>query len=152
MRVLRHIGSPFPERDGGAVIAQRRDGSVWLLSVYEGGNPGDMLEVEAFDLGKTERGYRAFMERLSERLGFDNDPAVAAGEIGDEINLTGTATRRLASSIDGRATLVSRLGAEGWWPDIDTDPSEVPYSHIQRVWTAPSKQQRHFNFNNGIRE
>ncbi len=144
MRVLKHIGSNFPERDGGAIIAKKTNGSVWLFNVEEGGNPGDMLEVEEFDLGKNEKGYRAFTTRLSEALGYDDDPAVAVGEIGEDISVEPPEARKLASSIDGRADLLMRLGNNGWWADIDPEPAEVPYKHIESRWVVPSKKQKRF--------
>lgn len=145
MRILRHLGSNFPERDGGAVLVQRRDGSVWLLHV-KGCEPGGVMDVESFDLGKTERGYRSFVQRLATALGFDDDPANAIAEIGEELDIKTAEARRLASSIDGRATLFLKLLTTGWWEGRDVDTTEASYAHIQRVWVMPSKQQRRFSF------
>ena len=152
MKILKHIGSNFPERDGGGIIAQRQDGSVWLFHIYEGGIPGDILEVEKFDLGKTERGYRVFVQRLADAMGFcGGDLAVFIEELVDDLGGTKAATRKLASSIDGRAQILVRLGTKGWWPDIDEHPLEASYEYIQQNWIAPSKKQRTFRFG-GIRQ
>lgn len=146
MKILKHIGSNFPERDGGGIIAQKPDGSVWLFYICEGGNPGDVFEVETFDLGKTERGYKAFTVRLAEALGYDRDPVIAIDEISDDVGIGTTAEiRNLASSIDGRADLLVRVGENGWWFDIDPEPQEVPYEQIEKSWIAPSKGQCRFS-------
>ena len=62
MRVLKHIGSNFPERDGGGILVKTRTGT--MLYYTEGGRPGEELEVFSYDVGDY-RGYKTFVKGVS---------------------------------------------------------------------------------------
>jgi hypothetical protein len=135
-----HIGSKFPERDGGGIVVESKNSAYVFYT--PGGKPGEMLDVYGIEIGKGT-GYTDFARAVGYLFGIDASPKQIMDDLSDEIALRDEDdTRRLARSLKGRVQLVEDMISRDIFEDYEENVSQVPYAHIERVWAAQSPRQR----------
>jgi hypothetical protein len=144
-RITQHLGSNFPERDGGAVVVEAKD-SAWFFYT-PGGSPGEKLEVYGIELGKGS-GYTNFARTVGYLMGIDATPREILEDLSDEMALykDDKEILKLARSLKGRAQIAMDMARRNIFEDYAEDEhiSYVPYAHIERVWAAQNPKQRSF--------